>query len=62
VRLENRINLKDRALSSRRNEGAFSTTRASEIHDAGIALFSVVVSFGLLVTSLGSAQIACPIR
>src|SRR5882757_1439456 len=38
-------------LSSRRNEGAFSTARASETHDARTALFSAVVSFGLLVTS-----------
>ena len=29
-------------LSSRRNEGAFSTARASEIQDARIALFSAV--------------------
>ncbi len=40
-------------LSSRRSEGAFSTARASEIHDARIALFSAMVSFGSLVTSPG---------
>jgi hypothetical protein len=35
------------------NAGAFSTAQASEIHDAGTALFSAVVSFGSFVTSLG---------
>ena len=32
-------------LSSRRNEGALSSARASEIHDARTAFFSAVVSF-----------------
>jgi hypothetical protein len=40
-------------LSSRHNEGVFSTARASEIHEARTALFSALVSFGLLVTSMG---------
>jgi hypothetical protein len=40
-------------LSSRRNAGAFSTARASEIQDARTALFSVVVSSGSLTTSSG---------
>src|SRR3984957_12943380 len=40
-------------LSSWRSEGAFSTARASEIHDARIAFFSAVVGFGSFATSLG---------
>ena len=37
-------------------EGAFSTARASEIHEARTALFSALVSFGLLVTSMGECR------
>jgi hypothetical protein len=40
-------------LSIWRNEGAFSTALASEIHDARIALFSSVDSFASFVTSQG---------
>ena len=47
-------------LSSWRKEGAFSTVRASEIHDARTALFSAVVSLGSLVTSSGCVYIAAP--
>jgi hypothetical protein len=40
-------------LSRRRKEGAFSTTRASDIQDARTALFSAKVSLGSLATSSG---------